>query len=134
MEGEKSKSSNILVKLVTIAQTFGWTLIFALTVVLIYYDAVGLEPTGLKVCIYDNLVVFQCLQIVEILFAFLKMAGGSPLFSFLKILGRLLITFGFIHVKLRTSIFFNIIICWSLAEVFRNLYYLTKWRFFGHFR
>jgi len=133
MEENKVKS-NIFVKFSTIFQAIGWSLIFFLTLMLIYYEIIEKDTESLKVCIIQNLKIFQTLQSIEIFFAFLKLAGGSPIFTTLQILGRIIVTYCFIELEMNSSIICNVITCWSLAEIFRNMYYLTKNNFFGFLR
>ena len=72
MEENKVKS-NIFVKFSTIFQAIGWSLIFFLTLMLIYYEIIEKDTESLKVCIIQNLKIFQTLQSIEIFFAFLTL-------------------------------------------------------------
>jgi hypothetical protein len=135
MAGDNSeKKSNVLVKLMTIVQVLGWSLILMLNVLLIYYEFTGTPLKLLRVCIITNVKIFQTLQVFEILFSILGWSGGSVLSSMLQIIGRLVIAFFYLDIQMSSDIYWNILFCWGSAEVIRNMFYLTKSRIVGALR
>jgi very-long-chain (3R)-3-hydroxyacyl-CoA dehydratase len=132
--GNKSYYVKLIVKLATIIQTLGWILLFGLTLLLVVYELQGIPTASLKLCILQNLKIFQSFQAIEILFSLFGLVGGSAVFSLMQIIGRLMIVFCFIDLEMQSNIYWNIVLCWSLADIIRNLFYLCKNSFTGFLR
>ena len=133
-ESKKPYFVKLIVKLTTIIQTLGWVLIFGLTILLVVYELQAMPTTSLKLCILQNLKIFQSFQAIEVLFSLFGLVGGSALFSLMQIVGRLIIVFCFVDLEMQSNIYWNIVLCWSLADIIRNLFYLSKNSFTGFLR
>lgn len=72
------------------------------------------------------LKVAQTCQISDIIFASLGCSNNSPFFSFIQVSARLATTYLFIKEDNPTWVLANIMICWSIADTVRPLYYMLK--------
>ena len=75
--------------------------------------------------LFDNLLIIQLLQFLDVFFGIIGITKSNILFSFLQIFGRNFVVIAIFQYNLPSNMHIIATIPWSIAEIIRYSYYLA---------
>jgi len=109
-----------------VVQFFGWSY---LGVIITKYLFIMKTSYGLYNEIYQILIVFQTLAVLEIVHVVLKVVRSNPIFTFMQVFSRLYVLWGVlvpIEESRNSSGVIMLLAAWTLTEVVRYAYYALE--------
>lgn len=119
---DKKKEESIVTYFYTLLQLFGWSFIFCYLCV---YTYSGFKASFL-IMIIPFIRIFQSLQILDIIFAVLKITKANAAASFVQVVARLINLFWLYDNVTPSHIVLLTFFPWALSEIVRSLFYLHK--------